>query len=150
LPYETEKFNEINFSLSLKPYVLFSKGGIWVDLLENTQSFKWIQMFYLTQDYLLDNIPISIFRLYDTKELICFNMYLVSFQRITLWASKYQLLQYSLSVRMCEWNWEWKLRVGLNFINFVCGFITTLQGNKITSHAFFSTRSSLVKHQLTW
>jgi hypothetical protein len=46
---------------------------------------------------------------------------------------------------MCEWNWEWKLRVGLNFLNFVCGFITTLQGNKITNHAFFSHEASTSK-----
>jgi len=31
---------------------------------------------------------------------------------------------------------------GLNFFSFVCGIITTLQGNKITNHAFFHEAST--------
>jgi len=53
--------------------------------------------------------------------------------------------QYSLSLRMCEWNWEWKLRVGLHFFSIMCEFINALQGNEIKNYAFF-TRPPPVKH----
>jgi len=70
-------------------------------------------------------------------------MYLVSFRRITLWAYRYQLLKYSLSLRMCEWNWEWKLRVGLNFFSPLCvGLLLRYREIKLQIMHFFHETST--------